>query len=302
MRHPILRSCGHGQPSWIPHVYRLNRIVFVADRFFGCWSLERISYLHGIVSYPIFFLSLIYSLEAMYAAPYLNHDNYDVYDFYLPWHPILPSLGKRTGGCQGREHVVNTDCKDTCHMDSPELLARNQEGMDEMSCAPLGEQGIYLCRICRNKSRQKEPLSYGNGKPYMTITCRGPSLLGQTHVGSTKIVLHTGKERQVPVGDVPRRWFKREANMGLRWPRIRSSRYMTQNVWNEYRCLLNCLNVQRPEGEYIGCLLCDRRTTEQGQEESTQHTVYGATFKIARLGRNHQSSLERRESRRSKGI
>lgn len=30
---------------------------------------------------------------------------------------------------------------------------------------------------------------------------------------------------------------------------------MVQNVWNEYRCLLNCLNVQRRVGKHIGRLL-----------------------------------------------
>src|SRR6266566_6719952 len=34
LRRPIARSCGHGQLNWILHVFRLNRIVFVADRFF----------------------------------------------------------------------------------------------------------------------------------------------------------------------------------------------------------------------------------------------------------------------------
>jgi hypothetical protein len=63
-----------------------------------------IQYLRGIVTYHIFFLSFIYSLEAMYAAPYLNHDNYDVYDFYGR---ILPCLGNQTDiqrvRCQGSE-------------------------------------------------------------------------------------------------------------------------------------------------------------------------------------------------------
>jgi len=34
LRRPISGNCGHGQLNWILHVCRLNRIVFIADRFF----------------------------------------------------------------------------------------------------------------------------------------------------------------------------------------------------------------------------------------------------------------------------
>ena len=97
LRRLISGSCGHGQPNWIPHVYLVNRNVFVADQFLDAVSRTYIiSPRNSII--PYFVLSLIYSLETMYAAPYPNHDNYDVYDFYLLWHPILPCLGNRTGG------------------------------------------------------------------------------------------------------------------------------------------------------------------------------------------------------------
>ena len=123
-----------------------------------------------------------------------------------------------------REHVVDTDCRETCYMDFPDLLARNQEGMDGWNLSRcLGEHeksGIYLCRICRNKSRQKEPLSYGNNKLYMTITCRGSSLLSPTHVGGQpRLCFIPEKSDRFQWGKFREGCdckFKREANMGLR--------------------------------------------------------------------------------------